>query len=107
MVKRKPSSRKERPTDLAKYLTSLRMDKGLTQGEVAARVEKNKGWICRIERGQRQRKCLRGFILYQLAEAYGAPIEVVLKKANWPQPLLLNISEKQKQQLKRYLIENL
>lgn len=107
MSKRKPSSRKERPTDLAEYLTSLRVDNGLTQGEVAARIEKNKDWICRIERGQRQRQCLRGFILYQLAEAYDAPIEVVLKKANWPQPLLLDITEEQKQRLKRYLIENL
>lgn len=107
MAKRKPSSRKKRPTDLAIYLTSQRVNKGLTQGEIAARIDKKKDWICRIERGQRQRQCLRGFILYQLAKAYDAPIEVVLKKADWPQPLLLDITEEQRQQLRRYLIENL
>lgn len=107
MVKRKGSSRKKRPAGIAKYLTDLRVDKGLTQQQIADKIGRSRSCICRIERGKRRRQCLRGSILYELAKAYDAPIEEVLKKANWPQLLLMDTSEEERQRIIRYLKENL
>jgi hypothetical protein len=44
-------------------------------------------------------KSLRDFILYKLAEAYGADLAEVLEKADCPQLLLLNTTEEERQQL--------
>lgn len=107
MTKRKGSFRIERTTNLAEYLTSARIDNGLTQEEVAKRMKKSKSFICRIERGQRERQCLRGYILYQLAKAYDVPVDEVLKKANWPQLLLLDIDEEGSRDVIRYIKDNL
>jgi len=107
MPKRKGSSRRERTTELGEYLTYMRVSQGKTQQEIAERIGMSRSRICRIERGQRVRQCLRGFILYQLAKAYEAPIDEVLKKANWPQLLLMNTNEEERQDLIRYLKENL
>ena len=107
MAKRKPHFIQKRDTPLAKYLTSKRIRNGLTQIEVAQKIKKSKSWICRIERGERQRQCLRGYILYQLAQAYGADLGQVLKKAKWPQLLLIGTSDKEKGQLIQYLKANL
>lgn len=107
MARRKPHSIQKRETSLAKYLTSVRIDRGLTQTEVAERIKKSKSWICRVERGERQRECLRGYILYRLAEAYGADLGQVLKKANWTQLLLMNTTHKERDQLIKYLKETL
>jgi transcriptional regulator with XRE-family HTH domain len=107
MSKRKGSSRGKRTTELGKYLTFIRVSQGKTQQEIAERIGMSRSRVCRIERGQRVRKCLRGFILYQLARAYDAPIDDVLKKANWPQLLLIDTNEQEKQDLIRYLRKNL
>ena len=107
MAKRKPHSIQKRDTPLSRYLTSRRIRNRLTQTEVAERINKSKSWICRIERGKRQRQCLRGYILYQLADAYGADLGQVLKKANWPQLLLMNTSDEEKERLIQYLRETL
>ena len=100
MVKRKGSSRKERPLGIGKYLTDLRLGKRLTQQEIAKRIKRSRSYICRIETGERERKSvprkpLRGFILYQLAKAYEVPVAEILEKANWPQLLLLDTEETQ------------
>jgi transcriptional regulator with XRE-family HTH domain len=110
MLKRKGSSRKERSTALAKYLTEKRLNRRLTQKEIAKRIKRSRSYICRIETGERERKSvprkpLRGFILYQLAEAYKAPVAEILEKANWPQLLLLDTTKKERQQLIRHLGE--
>ena len=107
MAKRKGSSRKQRTTELGRYLTYIRVSQGKTQQEVADKIGRDKSCICKIERGQRVRQCLRGFILYQIAKAYDAPIDVVLRKADWPQLLLLDTNEQERQDLIRYLKENL
>jgi len=107
MRKRRGSLRKERTTELGKYLTNIRVIQGKTQQEIADRMGRKKSSICKIEGGYRRRRCLRGFILYQLAKAYNAPIDEVLKKANWPQLLLLDTNEEGRQNLIRYLKENL
>jgi len=107
MAKRKGSSRGIRTTDLGEYLTSKRLEKGLTQEQIAKRLRRSRSCVCRIERGQRNSECLRGYILYQLAEAYNAPVDVVLEKANWPQLLLVDINQKEKKQLARYIKKNL
>jgi len=94
-------------SSLAGYLRSVRIEKGLTQEEVAKKIDRTKGSICRIERGNRQERCLHGYILYKLAEAYGAPLGEVLKRANWPQLLLEDINSEKLQEIIIYLKENL
>ena len=112
MVKRKGSSRKERPAGIAKYLTDLRLRPGkeLTQQQIADKIHKSRSYICKIETGERERKSvpqesLRGFILYELAKAYGADLAEVLEKANSPQLLLLDTTEEERQELIRRLTE--
>ena len=95
MVKRKGSWRKERPAGIAKYLTALRVGKELTQQEIADKIGRSRSCVCKIERGARTEKSLRGLLLYDLAKAYGAPIAEILKKANWTQLLLLDTEETQ------------
>ncbi|MBA7626606.1 MAG: helix-turn-helix domain-containing protein [Dehalococcoidia bacterium] len=107
MAKRRGSFREKRTTDLGEYLTFKRLEEGLTQEQIAKRLRRSRSCICRIERGQRNSKCLRGYILYQLAEAYDAPVDVVLEKANWPQLLLIDIDRKKKKQLASYIKKNL
>ena len=98
---------RKKTTPLARYLKSWREKKGLTQREVGDIIKMSRSFICRVEKGDRQRKCLRGYILYQLAEAYGAPLGEVLKKANWTQLLLMGADDKEKEELKQYLKEHL
>jgi len=111
MAKRKGSSRKKRPAGtIAKYLTDLRLEKTLTQREIADKIHKSRSYICKIETGQRERKSvpqesLRGFILYELAKAYEADLAEVLEKANSPQLLLLDTTEEERQELIRRLKE--
>ena len=107
MPKRRGSSRIKRTTDIGKYLTQKRVCQGKTQQEIAVKIKKTRSFICRIERGERRRRCLRGSILYELAKAYDAPIEEVLKKANWPQLLLMDTNEEERRRIIRYLKENL
>ena len=106
MANRKPHSTRKKPTPLARYLKSWRLKQGLTQKEVGDKIEMSRSFICRVEKGDRQRKCLRGYILYQLAQAYGAPVGKVLKKANWPQLLLMGADDKEKEELIQYLKEH-
>ncbi len=47
------------------------------------------------------------YVLYDLARAYEVPIEKVLKKAKWPQLLLVDVNQKEKKQLARYIKKNL
>lgn len=119
MAKRHGSSRKERTSDIGKYLTKIRLSQAKTQQEIADRIGKSKSCICKIETGVRTQKSLHGFILYQLAKAYEVPIAEMLEKANWPQlPLdiraasverqndpLSNITEEEHQELICYLDE--
>ena len=110
--RKKKGGEEERRTPLAKYLVSVRIEKGLTQGEIAAKLSRTKGSICRIENGDRQQKCLQGYILYRLAKAYGVPLGEVLKRADWPQLLLIDTNlmdtnEEERQEIIRYLKENL
>ena len=111
MVKRKGSSRKVRPAGtITKYLTDLRLEKKLTQQEIADKIHKSRSYICKIETGQRERKSaplesLRGFMLYELAQAYEADLAEVLEKANSPQLLLLDTTEEERQELIRRLKE--
>ena len=107
MAKRGPYRKQKRGPPLAKYLASRRLEQGLTQEEIAKRLNKSKSCICRIESGQRQQQCLHGYILYQLAEAYGVSVGEVLKKADWPQLLLMGASEEERKQLIQYLKESL
>ncbi len=107
MANRNPRPTRKKPTPLARYLKSWRQKRGLTQKEVGDRIEMSRSFICRFEKGDRQRKCLRGYLLYQLAQAYDAPVGEVLKKANWPQLLLMGADDKEKEELIRYLKEHL
>lgn len=106
MAKRKPHWIVKRTTSLSKYLTTERIKKDLTQAEIGANGGMSKSLICRIERGQRRKKCLRGYILYQVADAYGVPRGEVLRRAKWPQLLLLGANEEQKRQLIQTLKEH-
>jgi len=85
MIKRKGSSRRERPAGIAKYLSDLRLSNGLTQQEIADKIGRSRSCICKIETGQRTQKSLRSDILYELAYAYGASIEDIQRRAYWPQ----------------------
>ena len=110
MSKRKGSPRKERTPGIGEYLTKIREKQEKTQQEIAVAVGKSRSYICRIETGQRELKTvpqasLRDFILYQLAEAYGADIAEVLEIANCPQLLLLDTTEEERQELIRHLNE--
>ena len=110
MPKRRGSPRKERTSDIGEYLTNIREGQGKTQQEIADAIGKSRSYLCKIETGQRERKTvpqksLRNFILYQLAEAYGADIAEVLEKANCPQLLLLDTTEEERQKLIRHLNE--
>ena len=107
MARRGPYRKQKDRTPLAEYLVSVRIEKGLTQEEIAIKLKRTKGSICRIESGNRQKRCLRGYILYKLAEAYGVPLGEVLKRADWPQLLLMDTNEEERQDLIRYLKENL
>ena len=112
MLTRKCSSRcdeTDETTDLGRYLISVRVlrKQRLTQQQVADKIKKSRSFICRIERGNRRKKCLQGYVLYDLAKAYEVPIEKVLKKANWPQLLLMDTNEEERQRIIRYLKENL
>ncbi len=75
----------------------------MTQQQVAIHLEKTKSIICKIERGYRTNKSLRGLLLYDLAKAYGIKIADLLKEADWPQLPLLDTTEKERRQLIRYL----
>jgi len=103
MAKRRGSSRIERTTEIGRYLTRIRVRQRKTQQEISEKMGRDKSFICRIETGQRAQNSLRGYILYQIAEAYGAPIARVLKEANWTQLLLVDTTEEERQQLIRYL----
>ena len=104
MLKRKGSSRKERPPGIGKYLTDLRLEKTLTQQEIADKIGRSRSCICRIETGQRTQKSLRGDILYELAYAYEASIEDIQRTAHWPQfTLPLDITDEEIQELIRHL----
>ena len=110
MSEQRGSPKKERTPGIGEYLTSVREEQGKTQQEIADAIGKSKSYICKIERGQRERKTvphesLRDFILYQLAESYGADIAEVLEIANCPQLLLLDTTEEERQELIRHLNE--
>ncbi len=103
MLKRRGRPRKNRISEIGKYLTEIREARGETQQEIAVKIKKTRSCICKIERGARTEKTLHGLLLYDLAKAYGAPIAEILKKANWTQLLLLDTEETQEllQYLKR------
>lgn len=104
MIKRRGSSRIERGTGIGEYLTSIRVSQGKTQQEIAARIERGKSFICRIEREQREQKSLRGDILYEIAVAYGISVEDVQRRAYWPQFILpLDITDEEMQELMQHL----
>jgi transcriptional regulator with XRE-family HTH domain len=110
MPKRRGPPRKNRASALGKYLTRIREEKGKTQQEIADAIGKSRSYICKIERGQRERKTVpqkspRDFILYRLAEAYKAEIAEVLEIANCPQLLLLYTTEEERQELICHLNE--
>ena len=95
MTKRRGRPRKDRTSEIGKYLTEIREARGETQQEIAVKIKKTRSCICKIERGARTEKSLHGLLLYDLAKAYGAPIAEILKKANWTQLLLLDTEETQ------------
>ena len=110
MKNRRGAPRKKRNPGIGEYLTCLREDKGLTQQQIADKIKRSKSYICRIERGNRERKSvpqksLRGFILYELAKAYEADLAEVLEIANSPQLLLLDTTEEERRELVRRLKE--
>ena len=110
MPKRRGRQRKDRTSEIGEYLTEIREARGETQQEIADAIGKSKSYICKIERGKRERKTvpqksLRDFILYKLAEAYGADLAEVLEKADCPQLLLLDTTEEERQELIRRLNE--
>lgn len=110
MPKRRGCPRKDRTSEIGKYLTKKREELGKTQQEIADAIVKSVSYICKIERGKRERKTapqksLRDFILYKLAEAYGADLAEVLEKADCPQLLLLDTTEEERQELIRRLKE--
>ncbi len=103
MLKRKGAPRKERTTPLGKYLTEKREEQGKTQQQIATEIKRTRSCICKIERGASTEKSLRGIILYDLAEAYGASIGEILQMAEWTQLPLLETTEEERQELLRYL----
>ena len=103
MPKRRGSPRKERTSDIGKYLTDIREEQGKTQQEIAASIRMSRSCICKIERGARTDKSLHGSILYQLAEAYGVRIAEILKAANWTQLPLLDTTEEEQEELIQHL----
>ena len=105
MAKRGPYYKEKDRTPLAEYLVTTRTKQGLTQEEIAKNLKKSRSSICRIESGERQKQCQRGYLLYKLAEAYGASLGEVLKRAGWPQLLLIGASEEERKQLIQYLKE--
>lgn len=110
MPKRRGRPRKDRTSEIGEYLTEKREGLRKTQQEIADAIGKSKSYICKIERGKRERKSvpqesLRGFILYELAKAYEADLAEVLEKANSPQLLLLDTTEEERQELIRRLNE--
>jgi len=110
MPKRRGSPRKKRTSALGKYLTNIREKKEKTQQEIADAIGKSRSYICKIERGDRERKTVplkspHKFILYQMAKAYGADIAKVLEKANCPQLPLLYTTEQEIRDLIRHLNE--
>ena len=110
MLQRKGRPRKDRISEIGKYLTKKREKLGFSQQEIADAIGKSKSYICKIERGKRERKSvpqesLRSFILYELAKAYEADLAEVLEKANSPQLLLLDTTEEERQELIRRLKE--
>jgi transcriptional regulator with XRE-family HTH domain len=110
MPKRRGSPRKERTPGIGEYLTGVREKQERTQQEIADAIGKSRSYICKIERGQRERKTIpqkspRDFILYRLAEAYKADVAIVLEIANCPQLLLLYTTEEERQELIRHLNE--
>ncbi len=103
---------------IGKYLTTVRLENGKTQEEIAARLKKSKGYISRIETEDRRRDTLRGVTLVALADAYGTSVIDILENAQWFQlPLLtklpdsmghsddplLNITAEERSELIRYL----
>ena len=110
-MKNKPGrKRKSRSSGICEYLTNLREEKELTQQQIADKIDKSKSYICRIERGNRERtsvpqKSLQGFILYELSKAYGADLAEILEIAKRPQLLLLDTTEKERRELVRRLKE--
>ena len=105
MSKRGPYYKEKDRTPLAEYLVAIRIKRGLTQAEIAKKLKKSRSSICRIERGERQRQCLQGYLLYRLAEAYGASLGEVLKRADWPQLLLIGASEEERKHIIQHLKE--
>ncbi len=105
MSKRGPYYKEEDVTSLAGYLVTIRIEQGLTQEEIARKLKKSRSSVCRIESGDRQKHCLQGYLLYQLAEAYGAPLGEVLKRADWPQLLLIGANEEEKKRIIQELKE--
>ena len=108
MPKRRGPPRKKRTSSLGKYLTKRREKLEKTQQEIADAIGRSRSYICKIERGQRERKTVphkspRDFILYRLAEAYEADLAKVLEIANCPQLLLLYTTEKDIQELISHL----
>ena len=96
MSKRGPYYKEKDRTPLAEYLVTIRIEQGLTQDEIAKKLKKSRSSISRIERGERQKQCLRGYLLYQLTNAYGDSLGEVLKRAGWPQLLLIGASEEER-----------
>jgi len=105
MSKRRGRPSIERPPGIGRFLTQAREAQGKTQQQMARRLKKSKSIICKIERGHRTDKSLRGLLLYDLAKAYGVKISDLLKAANWPQLPLLDTTEKERKQLIRYLMK--
>ena len=60
---------------LCEALTSIRLDKGLTQSELALRLGQPQSFVCKVESGQRKLD-LRQFVIY--VECMGAnPLDVL------------------------------
>ena len=93
----------ERPPGIGRFLTEAREAQGKTQQQMARRLKKSKSIICKIERGHRTDKSLRGLLLYDLAKAYRIKIADLLNEANWPQLPFLDTTEEERKQLIRYL----
>ena len=110
MPKRRGPPRKDRTSEIGKYLTEIREEHGESQQQIAAKIKKTRSYICKIERGKRDRKTvphksLRDFILYKLAKAYKADLAEVLERANCPQLILLYTTEEERRKLIRRLTE--
>ena len=112
---KKGYSMRERPTEIAKYLTDRRKDLGLTQKEAAKKIGKERSYLCAFERGKRRPP---PHILRALAGIYDILPEDLLKKAGLIElPLLDAIrtpdevsdnilsdtTEEERRELKRYL----